>query len=278
MNNPAEQIPENTNVGLPEKIEPVGAPPAPATTDQAALSPLALLDRAIVAGASPETLEKLFELYRGAEAYTAQKAYNAAIAEARAEIKPITRNRRVNFESSRGGRATDYTHETLDEISRMVDPILGKYGLSYRFRTEQPENSDQIRVICVVSHKDGYFEENSLKGPPDATGNKNPLQQIGSTQTYLQRYTLKGALGLAASYDDDGAEVGENVIDDDRRAVLEGLLESAVNTSREKVFKYFGIEKGGFTALRPDQYDACYQELMLRQPEKGKKGNDSSTK
>jgi hypothetical protein len=35
---------------------------------------------------------------------------------------------------------------------------------------------------------------------------KNSLQAIASTTTYLQRYTLKLALGLSVSHDDDGDE------------------------------------------------------------------------
>ena len=36
----------------------------------------------------------------------------------------------------------------------------------------------------------------------DTSGNKNSIQSIGSTRTYLQRYTLIGALGLSTAEDD----------------------------------------------------------------------------
>ncbi len=36
----------------------------------------------------------------------------------------------------------------------------------------------------------------------DASGSKNDIQQKGSTQTYLQRYTLIGALGLSTADED----------------------------------------------------------------------------
>jgi hypothetical protein len=45
-------------------------------------------------------------------------------------------------------------------------------------------------------------------GCADATGNKNPVQQIGSTVTYLQRYTLLAATGLATSDSDDDGRGG----------------------------------------------------------------------
>jgi hypothetical protein len=55
-----------------------------------------------------------------------------------------------------------------------------------------------------VSHRDGYSEETELSGGNDNSGNKNDIQAVGSTITFLQRYTLKAALGLAATVDDDG--------------------------------------------------------------------------
>jgi hypothetical protein len=89
-----------------------------------------------------------------------------------------------------------------------VNPVLARHGLFYRFRTSSPVN-EPITVTCVVSHRDGYFEENTLCAGRDDSGNKNAIQAIGSTVTYLQRMTLKAALGLAASNDDDGKAAGD---------------------------------------------------------------------
>jgi hypothetical protein len=62
-----------------------------------------------------------------------------------------------------------------------------------------------VTVICVIGHADGYSEEASkLSAAPDTSGSKNPIQSIGSAVTYLERYTLRAALGLAAAKDDDG--------------------------------------------------------------------------
>src|SRR5690606_38683655 len=76
------------------------------------------------------------------------------------------------------------------------------HGLSYRFRTTSDLNQP-VAVTCIVSHAAGHYEENTLSGPRDDSGNKIAIQQVGSTITFLQRYTLKAALGLAAAADDD---------------------------------------------------------------------------
>ena len=51
----------------------------------------------------------------------------------------------------------------------------------------------------------GHSEETTLKAPPDTSGSKNSIQAIGSTVTYLERYTLLAATGMAAAgMDNDG--------------------------------------------------------------------------
>jgi hypothetical protein len=44
-----------------------------------------------------------------------------------------------------------------------------------------------------------------MSAPPDASGGKNTIQQIASTVTYLQRYTLLAITGVATKGQDDDA-------------------------------------------------------------------------
>lgn len=183
--------------------------PAPAVT----ITPMTMIDRALSSGAAPETLERLLALQERWEAGQARKAFDAAMATAKEELTPIITNRRVNFESKdRSKAATDYRFEDLAQIERQVAPILTKNGLSYRYRTEA-EPEQPVRVTCIVAHRDGHSEQTSLAAGRDTSGNKNSIQAIGSTITYLQRYTLKAALGLAVSHDDDG-KVSEQTVED----------------------------------------------------------------
>lgn len=196
-----------------------------------AMTPMQMLSTALERGASMDVLEKLMTLQERWEDNQARKAFDEAMAAAKAEIPPIFKNRTVDFTSQKG--RTHYKHEDLAEIARTVNPILGRHGLSYRFRTSAEVNQP-VCVTCIVSHRLGYFEENTLHGPRDESGNKNSIQAIGSTLTYLQRMTLKAALGLAATEDDDGrrAEVKEGdadplaTIDDKQQAEIRQLLEA----------------------------------------------------
>jgi hypothetical protein len=150
------------------------------------------------------------ELYREAvslakemDAIAARKAFDNAIADAKAEIPTIRKNREVSAPDKNGKTGPKYRFEDLAEIARTIDPILGKHGLSYRFRVASPIGQP-ITVTCIVSHRAGHSEETTLTAGRDDGPGRNAIQQVGSTITYLQRYTLKAALGLAASQDDDG--------------------------------------------------------------------------
>jgi hypothetical protein len=175
---------------------------------RSALTPMDMLDRAITSGAGIEVLTKLMDLQERWDKTQARKAFDDALSAAKTEMPIIVKNRQVDFGAKVSGKSsTNYKHEDLAEIARTVDPILGKHGLSYRFRTTSLPN-EPVTVTCIVSHRLGHSEENTLCAGRDDTGNKNGIQALGSTLTYLQRYALKAALGLAASNDDDGMAAG----------------------------------------------------------------------
>lgn len=165
------------------------------------VTPAQMLAIAVQQGADLQKLEKLMELQERWEANQARKSFDAAISAAKAEIKPVVKKREVDFPARNGGSRTNYKYEDLAAIADAVDPILSKYGLSYRHRAKQ--DGKLLTVTCILSHRDGHFEETTLFANNDESGNKNAIQSIGSAATYLQRYTLKLALGLAATKDDD---------------------------------------------------------------------------
>lgn len=128
-----------------------------------------------------------------------ERAFEEALHAAKAEMPPILKDRPVLH-----NKVYKYSHEDLPGICKVVDPILAKHGLSYRWSTSAT-TAGVVVVTCIIKGH-GHKEENSLPAPPDASGGKNAIQAIGSAVTYLQRYTLKAALGLAAAPDDDGKD------------------------------------------------------------------------
>lgn len=170
------------------------------------MTPMEMLDRAVSSGASVETLTQLMVLQERWDANEARKAFDEAMAAAKARMPSIIKTRKVDFTTAKG--RTNYQYEDLASIMNQIGPVLSANGLSVRYRT-QAELNQPISVTCIISHRMGHSEENTLMAGRDDSGNKNSIQAIGSTVTYLQRYTLKAALGLAAAADDDGSKADD---------------------------------------------------------------------
>lgn len=235
-----------------EKIEPSNVVAMPAAS-----SPMAIIGQAIERGASVETLEKLMALQERFEANEAKKAFSLAMAAAKAEIRPIVKAKTVDFTSAKG--RTNYQYEDLATIADQVDPILTKHGLSYRFRSAQNEGS--VAVTCILAHQAGHTEETTLSAFRDDSGNKNPIQAVGSTVTYLQRYTLKLALGLAATKDTDAIppEEPSAAIDAEQFQYITSLIEKA-SADVSKMLAY--IKADSLETMTQAQYRTV--EALLR--------------
>ena len=204
-------------------------------------SPLiALIERVVLdPNASIEKLERMLAMQERLEQSQARKAFDFAIAAAKAEIPTIIKDKVVDFTSAKG--RTNYVYEDLDSIAKVVNPILSKHGISYRYRTNQDQGL--ISVTCVMSHRDGHSEETTLQAGRDESGNKNSFQAVGSAVTYLQRYTLKAALGLSAAKDNDAGGVDEpsGSITEEQFRSLRDLLEQS-GSDENKFLAYLKIE------------------------------------
>jgi hypothetical protein len=228
-------------------------------TEISVMTPMDMLNKAVAQGADINVLEKLMGLQERWEANQARKSFDEAMAAAKAEIPTIAKNREVDFTSSKG--RTNYRHEDLAEIARTVDPILSRHGLSYRFRVTS-NVSEPVTVTCILSHRAGHSEETTLSAGRDDSGNKNNIQAVGSAITYLQRYTLKAALGLAAASDDDGnSSEAPDYISGDQLAKIIDLAE-AVGADKEKFCRYLKV--GSLAEIPAGKFDHAVKLLEAK--------------
>lgn len=182
--------------------------------------------------ASVERAEQAFAFYQKVEADRARKEFDAAMAAAKADLPPIVKGQHVSY-TNRSGDVTEYDHESLADIAEVVDPILAAHGLSYRYRTTSNPN-EPITCTCILSHRTGHAEENTLSAAADNSGGKNSIQAIGSTVQYLMRYTLKASLGLSVKKrDDDGRAADEKVGDLITDAQADEILELLALTNSQ---------------------------------------------
>lgn len=200
------------------------------------ITPQDMIQQAIQSGSGVDVMERLLALQERHDAFQARKAFDDAMADLRSTLPKISKSREVDFTTSKG--RTNYKFEDLAEITEALSKPMSDVGLSFRWYTDNVQAG--VKVTCRITHREGHFEETSLVGPMDASGNKNPIQAIGSAVTYLQRYTLKAAVGIAASHDDDAQEVNQRREPEQRqpadnnRAILAGFdseIQSAGNSA-----------------------------------------------
>jgi hypothetical protein len=233
--------------------------PAPAT-------PMEMIGRAVASGASVETMEKLLALQERWEANEARKSFVSAIAAFKANPPAILRNRHVEFET-RGGGKTSYSHATLDNVCDAIGASLASHGLSWRWETEHLDQGI-IRVTCILTHVGGHSERTALQASPDASGGKNPVQAVGSTVTYLQRYTLLAATGIAVQGQDDDAAtaMGAKSISMDQVAeIQDGLAE--VNADVAAFCAWLRV--GSLAEITEAQFPAAMNAISAKRKKMG---------
>lgn len=188
-------------------------------------TPADLVRHAMDSGADLDRLERLMNLQIQWEEREAKKSYNIAFAAFKSEAIVIIKNKTVQQGPLTGGKYAE-----LFAVVNAVTPALSRHGLSTSWRLTRDEK-DLIEVTCTLKHVAGGSESVSMSGPPDIGGAKSALQARASTITFLERYTLKAALGVAEQGDDtDGNaakapaqnQADEAMLQEGRDASMEG--------------------------------------------------------
>ena len=117
---------------------------------------------------------------------------SAALVAAQAEIKnPAFDSKNPHFNSQ---------FVSLAGVLDAVRPVLAKHKVALF----QPASTagTMVQVQTVFLHESG--EQIAFPALAMPIGDKTTAQQLGSTVTYLRRYSLTSALGIAGDEDDDG--------------------------------------------------------------------------
>lgn len=239
------------------------------------MSPIEMVTQLKAAGVSIDDMKEMLALQKEYQAEEARKAFYIALTKFRANPPRISKNRDVSYKN-KGGTLTEYSHATLDQVASAIGECLSKYGMSFGWKTEQLENN-QVRVTCTLSHEHGHSESTSLTGAPDESGGKNSIQAVGSTITYLERYTLLALTGMASSdIDNDGAggaapEVDVVTINENQYLDLLTLLKDT-GTDEEAFAKYCQVDN--LRSLPAKKYDGAIIALKSKQ-QRQEAGNDN---
>ena len=229
-------------------------PASPVSIDSP--TPMQMLQIAVSQNADIDKLSKLMELEERWRASKAKEAFVRAMNAFKAEPAKVLRNKTAIIPGK-----YSYTYAPLVQVVDAVCANLSKHGLSYRWETTQKDK--EISVTCVLTHELGHSERVTLSAYPDDSGGKNSIQAVGSTVSYLQRYTLMAATGLAASDQDDDAKLGAAKPRDDDPALepwRKKLSEAGAVSALEAVWREMGAPNRKRLAVEKDEAKKRIQE------------------
>lgn len=184
-----ELVPAETAELLP------AAPPAASNGGMLAIIAAAAANPAV----DPDKMQRLLDMHAQMRAEQARLEFQRAMSDAQAEMQPVVRDAENLHTRSRYAR--------LETIDAAVRPIYTRHGFSLSFNTE-PMEPPNVRVTCIAAHSGGHEARYTLEGALDAMGakgvaNKTPIQALGSTVTYLQRYLTKMIFNITLRNEDD---------------------------------------------------------------------------
>lgn len=147
-----------------------------------------------------EQLDKLLALHESWENNQAKKAYIEAMSKAQAEMRAVGTDA-VNPQT----RSNYATYTKLDNVLR---PIYTKHGFNLSFDTTDSQKENHIKILCYVSHENGFTKTHSIDMPNDGKGAKGTAvmtltHATGSATSYGMRYLLKMIFNVAVGEDDN---------------------------------------------------------------------------
>jgi hypothetical protein len=157
------------------------------------LTPMQMISVAVQNGHQISELSSLIELQEKVERREAEKAFYKELVDFQRVAPTILKQKNVSFGN------TNYNHATLDQCVSAIRESLIESNSKLAFTFETGYQDGTVIVTCVIRHELGHEKRTSLPAPPDSSGQKNSIQQVASTVTYLQRYTLLAAFGVATA-------------------------------------------------------------------------------
>lgn len=184
------------------KVLPAPNDVTPNTNQQLEYNPAQMLITAINNKLDPSMIERFMDLNDRWQKDIAKKEFTAAFAEFQKSC-PVLYKGNYNSYNTKGGDKVSYNSADISDVDTATKESLAINGLTKDWEIEQLDG--KVKITCVITHVGGHSKRVPLIAEADTSGGKNAIQALGSSITYLERYTLMAALGLTAKgMDDDG--------------------------------------------------------------------------
>lgn len=193
-----------------------------------------------------DKLERLIVLSESMQAKQAEQAFNAAMAQMQCEIPTVGEGAQNSH--------TKNTYATLDDINRVLKPIMQRHGFAVSFKVDNQANG--IHVTGILMHSAGHREQTTLLLPVDIGSGRNAVQAVGSSTTYGKRYVMCALLNITTgdAPDDDGQSAqAEQLITPAQAKQIDALLAKCSERTKsgfEKMYESAGqVPKANFDGV-----------------------------
>lgn len=146
-------------------------------------------------------LKGLLEIRNEQEIARAKREFNIAMNAAQSEM------RRIATDST--NKQTGSKYASYAALDRVIRPIYVSKGFGLSFDTGDCPSENSVRVLCYVTHTDGYERTYRIDMPADGKGAKGgdvmtKTHATSSAVAYGKRYLLGMIFNIAIGEDDDG--------------------------------------------------------------------------
>ena len=219
---------------------------------------LRLLERSAADPNIPiERLDRLAALYERMVAREAETRFNAALVRLQPKLPVLEERGQITGPDG----AVRATYAAWEDTVEVIRPILARHGFSLSFKPGRSPRGVPT-VTGVLRHEAGHNEAAEIELPADTSGDKNPVQAVGSTMSYGQRYVAKMLLNLVSrGEDDDGIAAGQSAVARDAIAEINAL------TDKSAFLAWKRAKRKALSELPPPEFNSvigCYSQRLGR--------------
>lgn len=146
-----------------------------------------------------DKMERLLAMHERTVMKQAETSFNQSMTDAQSAMG------RISTDATNPQTRSKYA--TYGKLDRELRPIYTQHGFALSFDTDDSPLADHIRVVCHVSHRDGFSKRHHIDMPADGKGAKGgdvmtKTHATGAASSYGMRYLLKMIFNVAIGEDD----------------------------------------------------------------------------
>jgi len=209
-------------------------------------------------------LEVLLRLQRDVRADEAKERFFQAMFRVQAKLKPLVREGSVDL-TKRGetpGSGGGYKFLRREDLDKVLRPLMEEEGFSISYTQRRTEQG--LVITGELFHVSGHSRTSEITLPPDTGAGRNPLQAIGSSISYAERYLAEMLFNIVRKGDDDdGVKSDMKVITAEQVQELQDLCVAVGRDEVTILGRLFGDSVHSFAELDPARGFIATKNMLL---------------